>query len=597
MLKKICFTVMLWAALSLNCYAGEFSASVEPQQVQLGETVRLELSYEGDDAGRLQPDLSVLRNDFTIYATSNSMQSNYTNGVFRQKRVWNLTMMPKREGTLTIPAISAGNYQTAPVEVEVLPSGSATIQPQNNATSSVSGNNSNQPSAKSQTSDYWAELVIEDKKPYVEQELNGTVYIYDRKGIQFRSEPYFDNTDEWDITRVGNAEISENKGQKVIRFNYAFFPKKSGRLTIPTARMEGVYLEYEETPLNNSIGGLFRMFDANFDMSGLLGVQKPVVLQTKPMTINVKPIPESYGKDWWLPATALKLSAKWTDERPVFKVGEAVTREISLIASGVSENQLPELEFKETSAWKQYPESPKLTTATHNNEFISEAVTRVVYIPQRGGEQIIPEIRLKWYNLKTDKMEMAIIPAEKMYVAGPVGDAAQPVAAPVTEAQKMPSAAELIADKTAPKVAEKTKTSATTDKWLLLVIIIGAFLAGILFNYMFLHNKNKNIKDISAGDNLHIIESNLKNKDYRALRDSLLAWGQKRYNDEFINNLNVLADKINVPEFREQMTKLNGILYAGHTDAVDEKVIIQCLKSKRTEMAAKKQSPLPELYK
>ncbi|MBR3675939.1 MAG: BatD family protein [Alphaproteobacteria bacterium] len=593
MLKKLGFMVIFGAALAFNCYAGDFFANVEPQQVPLGETVKLELSYNGDDAGRLQPDFSGLRNDFTIYATSNSMQSNYTNGVFQQKRIWKLTLMPKREGVLTIPAISAGNYQTSPVEVEVLPSGSAVVQPQKNATSAAAGTNNPQAAANAQSSDFWAELAVESKTPYVEQELNGTIYIYDRKGIQFRSEPYFDDTDDWDIKRVGNAEISEKNGQKVIRFNYAFFPKKSGSLTIPVARMEGVYLSYEETPISSSIGGLFRMFDANFDMSGLLGVQKPVVLQTKPMTINVKPIPENYGKDWWLPATALKLSAKWIDERPVFKVGEAVTREISLIASGVSENQLPELEFKETSAWKQYPEKPRFTTATHGNEFISEAVTRVVYIPQRGSEQIIPEIRLKWYNLKDDKMEMAVIPAEKMYVAGPVSDVAQPAAIPATEAQKTPAA---VVDKSAPKIAEKVANTAT-DKWLLLAIIIGAFLAGILFNYLFLRNKNANAKEVSASDNLHLIENNLKNKDYRALRDNLIVWGQKRYNDEFINNLNVLADKVNVQEFREQMAVLNGILYAGHTDTLDDKTILQCLKSKRVNETEKKRAPLPELYK
>lgn len=596
MLKKICLTMMFWAALSLNCFAGNFSASVEPQQVPLGDKVVLELSYDGDDAGRLQPDFSVLRNDFTVYATSTSMQSNYNNGIFQQKIIWNLTLMPKREGVLTIPAISAGNYQTAPVEVEVLPAGSATVQPQNNSASTTAGNGNAQAAANQQTSDYWAELRIEAKTPYVEQEVNGTIYVYDSKGIQFRSEPYFDNNDDWDIKRVGNAEISEKNGQRIIRFNYAFFPKKSGRLTIPPARMEGLHLEYEETPLSSSIGGFFRIFDANFDMSGLLGVQKQVVVQTKPITVEVKPIPADYGKDWWLPATALRLSAKWVDERPVFKVGEAVTREISLIASGVSENQLPELSFKENPAWKQYPENPRLTTATHGNEFISEAVTRVVYIPQRGGEQIIPEVKLKWYNLKTDKVETAIIPAEKMYVAGPVGDGAQPVVAAAPEAPKVPSAAELIGTKTTPQPIEKTETS-PINKWFLAAIIIGAFLAGILFNYLFLHKKNTGAKEVSASDNLHLIEGNLKDKDYRALRDNLIAWGQKIYNDEFINNLNVLADKVNVPEFREQMLVLNGILYAGHTDSLDSNAILQSLKGKRAENAKKKQAPLPELYK
>ena len=508
---------------------------------------------------------------------------------------------------LTIPAIAAGQYQTTPLEIEVLPSGSATVQPQSQAgagrlQAGAGGQQANrqqqQPTAANgQTSDFWAELTVASKTPYVGQELNGTIFIYDKKGIQFQNEPYFEDTEDWEIRRVGDAEVSEKNGQRVIKFNYAFFPKKSGRLTLPAARIDGVYLTYEDSPVTNSIGGLFKMFEVNFDMTGLFGVQKPVSLHTKPLSVNVKPIPDNYGNAWWLPATALKLSAKWTDERPVFKVGEAVTREISLIASGVSDNQLPELEINESPAWKQYPEKPHLTTAVYNNELISEAVTRIVYIPQKGGEQVIPEVKLQWFNLKKQQIETAIIPAETMYVGGVVNTVAQPTPAPtpVATGATMPTASELIADKLPAPAA--TAPNTPMNKALMLLVIIGAFLAGIIFSYLLSRHKTANDKEMSATDNLHLVEKHLKNGDYRALRDSLLEWGQKYYKSEFINNLNELADKVNVPEFKQQMIALNGILYAGRNENLDKEVILKCLKSKRDSGMAKKVSPLPDLYK
>lgn len=596
MLKKIGYVFAFVMFAATNVWAGQLSVSVEPQQIQFGDTVRLELSYEGDDAGSLQPNFNVLRNDFTIYSTSTSMQSNFVNGVGHQRRMWTLTLMPKREGDLTIPPITAGAYQTTATEIEVLPSGSAVMQPQNNTAAAANKQNPPPTAANAQSSDFWAELKIDAKEPYVGQEVNGVLYIYDRKGLQVQREPYFDDTDAWDIQRVGDAEFTEKNGQRIIKLKYAFFPQKSGQLTLPRAHIDGVYMVYEETPVSSSIGGLFKLFDVDLDMSGLLGVQKPVSLQTKPLSMNVKPIPADYGNAWWLPATALRLSAKWTDERPVFKVGEAVTREISLIASGVSGSQLPELNLKSNAAWKQYPDKPKLNTATHNNEFISEAVTRVVYIPQKGGEQIVPEIKLQWYNVKTHKVETAVIPAEKMYVAGSV---AEPSAAPESPAANVgaaPTAGAPVVEQ-APVQPEKQIPPSRKDQWLLGLVVLGAFIAGILFSYLLLRGKRASQKEASQSENLRLVSQSLKNNDYRALRDSLLAWGQKTYNGTFINNLNELADKVNVPEFSEQMRLLNGILYAGHNDSLDKEVILQSLKNKQSAEVTKKKAPLPDLYK
>ena len=90
----------------------------------------------------------------------------------------------------------------------------------------------------------------------------------------------------------------------------------------------------------------------------MFATRNPVVLNTKPIEVNVRPIPPANNGNWWLPAESVKLYAEWSPQRPVFKVGEAVSRTVYLKAVGVVENQLPDIKFRDVAGLKQYPEKP-----------------------------------------------------------------------------------------------------------------------------------------------------------------------------------------------------------------------------------------------
>ncbi len=578
-----CLAAMLWVT---DGFAGQLTASVEPQRIQFGDTVRLEVSYEGQDSGLIQPKFDVLNEDFAIYSTSTSMQSQYVNGVGQQKRIWNLTLMPQKEGKLTIPEITAGNYKTVPLNIEVLPSGSSTVKTAN--TSATAGQNA---AASADTADFWIELSVDTKEPYVQQEINGTLVIYDNKNIQFTDDPVFENAEDWEIKQIGDPVITNKNGQRVIKIKYAFFPQKSGRLPLPRILVKGYYIERKPSEVTHSVNGFLRFFDINFDVADLTGQQKPVMLKTKSANIEVKPVPSDYGNDWWLPSTNVMLKARWTDERPVFKVGEAVTREITLIAAGVAENQLPVLDFAPSEAWKQYPENPVFNSMVENGELVSVATTRVVYIPQRGGAQIIPEIRLRWYNVKTHHIEKAVIPAEEMYVGGVVNALpSQPDLQPSVTAEPSADTA---------KVPEKTAEDKPTHRDILLIaaIVLCAFLCGVVCNYLLLRRRIADPDGKTGNDTVQDIEKSLRLGDYRALRDSLLRWGEKVYTDTYINNLNDLSAQVKAPEFAEQMRILNGNLYAGNTEKLDAEIILKCVKNRQKNKLNPKQPPLPDLYK
>lgn len=159
----------------------------------------------------------------------------------------------------------------------------------------------------------------------------------------------------------------------------------------------------------------------------MFATRNPVVLNTKQIEVNVRPIPPANNGNWWLPAESVKLYAEWSPQRPVFKVGEAVSRTVYLKAVGVVENQLPDIKFRDVAGLKQYPEKPVAQNAVENGQVVAVKKNANVYIPDKAGNIAVPEISVDWFNVRTGRMERAVLPAANIQVQpGNVSVAAQP---------------------------------------------------------------------------------------------------------------------------------------------------------------------------
>ena len=564
------FTFVLMFAIRSE--AADLQASVNNNQIPYGEAFVLTIS-DNTAKSDAQPDLSVLQRDFTIYSTSSSLQSSYSNGVSKQKKEWHITLLPHREGKITIPAINVGNYATNSLEIEILPSGSITAK--KNTLS------------KQQTNEdtFAAELSVNDKNPYVQQEVNAVLTIYDNRGLQIKQEPTFNNNDDWIIKLVGQPEIIERGNARLIKFFYAMFPQKSGTLQIPSAEIDGVYFDMDNPQnVNNDFFG-FRI-----NLGGMFGVEKPVKLHTESFPIEVKSAPKEYGDEWWLPAQKIVLSAKWSDNKKEFKVDETAAREITIAAAGITETQLPELNFAENSAWKQYPEAPETSSTIDGNNVISQATYRIVYIPQQSGKMILPAIKVKWFDVKNGKIAYATIPEEIIIVQGNKKSDEIITEAITEKASALPDISGK--NKTAANDVSKTQSE---DKSVWLYILV-AFVAGLLFSYIAFGKKNKQtVQEKNVG--LHEISSAIRKNDYRSLRDALLRWGKENITSKRLNNLQDLADFLQYPDFSNEMEKLNSIIYAGKTTELNYEIIVNTLKKYKKNKDNIKDDPLPKLYK
>jgi hypothetical protein len=576
MYKKLCFILSVLIFSATQVAADTLQATVSNTQAVVGEVFDLEISYDGTGGGSAEPDLSALRQDFTIYSTSNSMQTSYINGKMSQQRSWTIGLMPKNEGQVQIPALKVGNLQTNPIKMEILPQGSSV----SNAVSAKQVRQADDTAANR----YKAEFTPANNNPYVQQQVNAELTIYDNVGLQFTSEPVFTDSEDWIIRQIGNPAVENtNDGGRKITFRYALFAQKSGELIIPSVQADAFYISFDKPRTTQNNRGFFGFFDMDIDSA--FGTRKPVKIMTKPQPITVKSIPADYGTERWLPAENLTMAARFVDKNAEFKVGETIAREVIVIAKGMLETQMPELELTAPQNFKQYPERPQYSTEISGNDIVTRAITRIVYIPQKNGQNILPEIKLVWFNLQTGKKETAVIPATSITVSGDSDIEPEKTTVETPLRQE--------ANNT---VAKDEAKNAPNIYVLLFVAVFSAFLTGALFSFaLFRRTKHKNTEKTV---NLTEIQKNLTAHDYRGLRDNLLKWGQHNFPLCQPNNLIDLAQLINREDFRQQMEILNGILYADSHKTLDADIIIFGLKSCKKKLLRKTASePLPRLYK
>lgn len=550
-MKKFWFGLCFSLFLTFTAQAQTLTADVNRREVPEGETFMLILTYDGSEKDT--PDIGVLNDDFTIYSVGNSVKNQMINGNFSSERQWNLVLIPKSTGEITIPAIKLGSSESRPLTIKVIKAGEA-----------YSGDNlQNGTPQPNQKPRFFIQGSIDTPNPFVQEQMNYTVTLYDAGGLQGQ-EPSFVNADakDWVIRSLGNPEVKSvtinGINMREIKFNYALFPQRSGKLTVPQARFDGYYLTKSE-PRVDPFRDLFRddFMGFGLNMNDMFATRNPVTLMTKPIEADIKPIPQENGGNWWIPAQNVVLYSQFEPEKPQFKVGEAVKRNIYLKAEGVLDNQLPDISFKNIAGVKQYPEKPVVKSVVENGKVVSVAQIANVYIPNRAGEAVIPAISVDWFNVKTNKLEKATLPEIKINI-----EAGAPTA--VSETVSAPEQEENIS----PDKREKTTVTPSELTVFNPYLLTGmAFILGILLTVLFFMLRKKSVQptaDASVKDWRKYVIQKAKAGDLRALRDGIIEWCRDKYGNHSVTNLSDVAGTVGSKAFASELDELSSALYSGN---------------------------------
>lgn len=455
--------------------AAALSATVEPKVADAGEPVRLTLRFDGDaPAGR--PDLSPLDADFEIVGSQQSQRVSIVNGRVEQTRELEILLLPKRGGTIEIPALHAGDLASEPLRLTVRDAGDATSDPQaassdhdaqaddaraaaaRNATgrssTTAAGLAPNSAVARALASgeappDLFVDATVDQTKPFVQGEVRYTVRVFDGVGIRqgALTEPEASGAR---IEPRGETRTSEQvvAGRRYVvhERDFAVFPQSSGAVTIPPVILQA-RIPDEDGARRSPFGGsafddmfgddLFaemfaRMRAGGFGGSLLDRMMDPgreVRVRSNPVTLDVQGRPADAGDGWFLPATSVTLEQSWSPAQPTFRVGETVRRTITLRAEGAAPAQLPELSFGDVAGVKQYPATPErraLDGATSG----AQLVQSIDLLPTAEGTVTLPAIEVSWWDVASEQARTATLPAETIEVLAAPGATQQAANAP-----------------------------------------------------------------------------------------------------------------------------------------------------------------------
>jgi hypothetical protein len=401
----ILWLIFLLTASAVSAQSGGPQAELERNRIGEGESVILSLTVPGDLDG--EPDLTPLERDFDILGRSQSSHTSIINGRMDSKRVWRLTLAPRRAGTLEVPPLPVGGSASPALRLEVSPGGD--------------------PAEGGQAPQAFIEVSAEPQSPYVQQQIVYTVRVFHR--VDLRDGALNDPAvDGMPVERLGEdrsyREYHHGHRYSVIERRYALFPQHSGTLEIPPPVLSANVL----VPGGRGGGSLAQRFfgrDPFGGMNGLFQETRPLRVRGKPLSLDVRPQPPS--AQWaWLPALDLTLSENWSPEGG-FRVGEPVTRTVTLRARGLTDAQLPDLTPTTVDGLKRYADRPQGETRPADGGLEAVKQFKEALVPTRVGDLQLPEVRVQWWDTATDAPREAVLPARTIQVLpAPAGQAARP---------------------------------------------------------------------------------------------------------------------------------------------------------------------------
>ncbi|SHE49843.1 Oxygen tolerance [Microbulbifer donghaiensis] len=371
--------LFLLLAVANAAHASELSATVDRNKIGIDETLNLRLRYSGDESGG-QPDFELLEQDFDILSRQQSNQYRIINGRAESFVEWLLTLAPKREGNLFVPSLHHKGQISDAIPITVTEAGAG-------------------PDATDRQA--FLEIELDKDKIYVQEQLLVRVRLYTTIGLHdIATEPlqipgaHVEKVDEQRYERRINGV-----GHAVYELVYAVFPESSGELTIP--QLNYVAVAGRRDP--------FSLFNRN---------SQRLRLRSEAQTIEVKPKPDKYSGPHWLPASSLGLVQSWSQDPESFRVGEPITRIITLRAEGLRAAQLPPMPKLNVEGLKTYPDQPQQDDQIDQNGVTGSRIETTALVATKPGDYQLPPITITWWDTKTDRQRATQLPAFRFTVSG-----------------------------------------------------------------------------------------------------------------------------------------------------------------------------------
>lgn len=507
-------TISLLFAFVHNAHSATLTANVDRKQITENDSFRLFLRFD-EQVGFGQPDLTELKKEFRVINQQRSNQFRSMNGKTVSFTEWTLVLSPLRTGTIIIPSIEFKGEKSQPIEVSV---------------------NELPQSVKEQIAkEFFFDIEVDHSSTYVQAQVLYTEKLYYSLNHEDATLSELKVTDAH-VVPLGDVRqyTTSINGQQmgVYERRVAIFAEESGEMIIPGQKFTA-----------NVVNSYDRWSRG-----------RPVSVISKPIKIDVKATPTNYPQSPWLPSPQITVSDRWSKTYTEWQVGEPVTRTITINAKGLSGSQLPNIALPVIDGVKYYPDQSEHQDKADTLGVQGSLQQSLAIVPTKSGRITIPEVRIPWWNIETNKLEYAILPAQTVTVA----PAAQ---SSIAESSQQPA----IPVNVAPTSSDNRHSS---GYWILATLVL---LITNLITAFILWNKPRNIKENeeifepkSSKAAFKALKAACQNNNAQEIRHYLKEWAQIEYQT---TRLEQLGELLQAPSLSLAISELDSFLYKDSTNS------------------------------
>ncbi|WLQ15055.1 BatD family protein [Hahella aquimaris] len=379
--------LLMLCVLSLGAWAEDsLNVSVDRQEVRQNESLQLTITSKLEVDSALdffnlntlsipQPDVGELDKDFEVMDRQQSYRVQIENNKNNSVITWVYTLLPKRSGDLEIPAVKYKDNESQSIAIKVV--------------------DTSQQAVAKEEKPVFLEAEVDNKSVYVQQQLIYTIRLFYSDDMLRGELTHPDHTDILAKQLGKQKEYTRYLGSRrfsVVERQYVIFPQKAGKIVIPEQIFTG-------TLAQRRIGRRFYSEE-----------KSPAV------EIDVKAPPASFSGKQWVPAQSLSIRDVWSDPAREIKVGDSLTRTISVQALGIEGVQIPPLNSVSVDGVKVYPEPESIDTEEHAAGVTGQRKETQALVAIKPGTYTLPAVSIPWWDVTNDVERVATLPERTITV-------------------------------------------------------------------------------------------------------------------------------------------------------------------------------------
>lgn len=548
-------------ACATFAYGALLVAQVDRTVVGEDETVQLTVRID-EQVGVGSPNFKQLEQQFEVLSLQPISQYRNINGRAEAWTEWHITLAPKHSGQLLIPSFNYKGAHSDAISIKVTPVSNA-----------ITG----------EVPDIFLETKVDKTDIYVQEQILLTVRVHSALNLREISEPELELPDTVVVKVAENDLRRQIQGRTyfVREYVYALYPQKSDQLKIPsltwTLATASTNRGWFDDPFRSPRGSIRR-------------------LHTDAQTIDVKPKPNNYPYTEWMPAKNVSLDEHWSRDPSEFKVGEPITRTITLTAEELTSAQLPPLPDQSTDGVKLYADQAQLDDEKKFTGVTGRRIESVAIVPTDAGTLTLPAVQVGWWDTAAQQPRVATIPAKTIMVSG--------VALP--DVALTPTLNTSSENEDGAPVRGGLSNVLLAWPWIIATAFSIAMALWFFFAWLRLRQQLTPAQDgqqreqaINVKKAAQRVRRACADQQPQRARHALIQWAQLYWRDSRITNLQTIAQRCNDEDIAKELAELDEILYGNLSEGAWKGARLWTTiyaYTKRKQTAADSNNELPPLY-